>query len=160
MNRAIMIMGVSGAGKSTVGVRLAGALDGVFVEGDDYHPPENIAQMKAGQPLTESLRLPWLDLLSAAVQVARLRHDTVFTCSALKESHRARLRAAIPALQVVYLHGAQAIIRQRLEHREDHFMPASQLEAQFSTLEPPTDCLSIGIDQPVESLVQRLKLRL
>lgn len=160
MNPAIMVMGVSGAGKSTVGRALAVALGAVFLDGDDYHPPENVAHMAAGHPLTDAMRWPWLDTLAAAVQRARTGGTVVFACSALKRSYRDHLRATIPGLQVVYLDAPRTLVADRLARRQGHFMPKALLDSQFAALEIPAHCISVGIDQPVAGIVESLVRRL
>ena len=160
MKPAIMVMGVSGAGKSTVGAALAAALGAAFLDGDDYHPQANVAHMAAGHPLTDDMRWPWLDRLAAAVQATRADRTVVFACSALKRSYRAHLRAAIPGLQVVYLDAPHALVADRLAQRRGHFMPTGLLESQFATLEIPEDCISVSIDQPLEQMIEALVGRL
>src|SRR6056297_1242031 len=103
MHRAFMVMGVSGCGKSTVGAALAKAIGGRFLDGDDYHPQANVDHMASGQPLTDEMRWPWLELLAKAVNTSRKGRDTVFACSALRRSYRNFLRQRIPDLKVVYL---------------------------------------------------------
>ncbi|WP_439154033.1 gluconokinase [Yoonia sp.] len=160
MKPAIMVMGVSGAGKSTVGAALATALGAVFLDGDDYHPQANVDHMAAGHPLTDAMRWPWLDRLGAAVQAARADHAVVFACSALKRSYREYLRAAIPGLRVAYLDAPQLLVADRLAQRRGHFMPANLLNSQFATLDAPRDCISVSIDQPITAIVQDLCGRL
>jgi len=132
-------MGVSGSGKSSVGVRLAERLGCPFEEGDDLHPPQNVAKMAAGQPLTDEDRWPWLDAVSAWI-AARVRAGTggVISCSALRRIYRERLtQRAGNALRIVYLHGSAAVIAERLAHRVGHFMPPELLPSQLATLEEP-----------------------
>ena len=157
MHAAIMVMGVSGCGKSTVGAALAEALGGVFLDGDDYHPQANVDHMAAGQPLTDAMRWPWLDRLANAVQGARAQATTVFACSALRKSYRNHLRAAIPALQIVYLDVPYAVVAARLSARKQHFMPASLLESQYATLEVPRNAtVTVCADQPVAGVLKPL----
>jgi len=157
MQQAIMVMGVSGSGKSTVGKALAQQIGGAFLDGDNYHPQSNVDHMAQGQPLTDAMRWPWLDQLAQAVNVARQDTLTVFACSALRKSYRDYLRATIPDLRVIYLDAPQHIIAQRLNERRDHFMPATMLESQYATLEPlqnPT--ASVSVDQSIEKIVKTL----
>ena len=139
--RHLVVMGVSGTGKTTVGQALAERLDMTFIEGDSLHPPANIAKMSAGTPLDDDDRRPWLEALGALLA---LHHadgvSTVLTCSALKRSYRDLLRARVPAGSVSFVHlGAPFdVLRARMESRE-HFMPASLLQSQLDTLEPLGD---------------------
>lgn len=136
--RHLVVMGVSGTGKTSVGQALAGQLGMTFVEGDSLHPPANIAKMSAGTPLDDHDRRPWLD--SLGVLLASHHADgvsTVLTCSALKRSYRDLLRARVPAGSVIFVHLAAPfdVLRARMESRK-HFMPASLLQSQFDALEP------------------------
>ena len=134
----VLLMGVSGAGKTTVGERLAAALNATFHEGDQFHPPENVTKMARGEPLTDADRGPWLATIAAAIGRADAAGaNAVFACSALKRGYRDILRSACPALRVVHLAGSEALIRGRLEGRRGHFMPPTLLPSQFLTLEPP-----------------------
>lgn len=133
---AIVVFGVSGSGKSTVGRRLAEALGAVFVEGDDYHTPAAIAKMHAGTPLTDDDRWPWLERLGHAV-AARNDRDLVLACSALRRSYRdALVRAARCDLTFIHLAVDAQVLEARLRRRPGHFMPASLLASQLATLEP------------------------
>ena len=156
----ILVMGVCGSGKSTVGQALAGALGLPFVEGDELHPPDNVARMAAGIPLTDEDRRGWLDAIAARLDDATARaHGAVVACSALKRAYRDRLRQAAPDLKVVWLHGDEALLARRLAGRAGHYMPPSLLPSQLATLEPPqTDehALAADIAQPPEALVQGL----
>lgn len=152
-----MVMGVSGSGKSTVGKALAQQIGGAFLDGDDYHPQSNVDHMAQGQPLTDAMRWPWLDQLAQAVNVARQDTLTVFACSALRKSYRDYLRATIPGLRIIYLDAPQHIIAQRLNQRRDHFMPATMLESQYATLEPPENpTASVSVGQSIEKIVKTL----
>jgi carbohydrate kinase (thermoresistant glucokinase family) len=157
MNSAIMVMGVSGSGKSTIGAGLADKLGGVFLDGDDYHPQINVDHMVAGKPLTDDMRWPWLDQLAKAVQTQRHGTITVFACSALRKIYRNHLREVIPDLQIVYLDAPHAVVAARLAQRTNHYMPTSLLESQFAMLEVPIHpTASVTIDQPVDDIVQAL----
>ena len=164
MNRNLyVVMGITGSGKSTVGERLAKVLGVDFVEGDDYHPPENIRRMAAGIPLTDDYRGDWLRALAARLREAsKSGMGLVVTCSALKKSYRDLLRAAAPEVQFVYLKGSRALISERVSGRRGHFMPASLLDSQLATLEEPeTDELAWTYDierapqQIVDDIVAR-----
>jgi gluconokinase len=139
MHRGLyVVMGVAGSGKSTVGAALARALGVEFVEGDDYHPPENVQRMTAGIPLTDEDRAGWLRALAARLREARKAGTgLVITCSALKRSYRDVLRAGTPDVRFVFLRGSRALIAERLAGRRGHFMPASLLDSQFAALEEP-----------------------
>lgn len=157
MQKAIMVMGVSGAGKSTVAAGLANALGGVFLDGDDYHPQMNVNHMAAGHPLTDDMRWPWLDLLASAVNAERQNNITVFACSALKSRYRNYLRAAIPELKVAYLDAPQAVVAARLAQRKNHYMPSSLLDSQYAALEVPTSPAAVvSIVQPIEDIIAAL----
>lgn len=130
--RVVVVMGVSGTGKSTIGRALAEALGRPFVEGDDLHPEANVAKMAAGIPLTDADRAPWLDRIAAEID-----RPVVVACSALKRAYRDRLRQAAPDLVLVYLHGDAVLLAARMEGREGHFMPSSLLESQLAALEDP-----------------------
>jgi len=152
-----MVMGVSGAGKSTIAHGLADALGGVYLDGDDYHPQSNVDHMAAGKPLTDVMRWPWLDILAAAVNASRKDVLTVFACSALKRSYRDHLRAAIPDLQVAYLDAPYEVVSARMAARENHYMPTSLLDSQIAALEvPQTPAVSVSIDQPVPDIIAAL----
>ena len=130
----IVVMGVSGSGKSTVGAALAQRQQVPFAAADDFHPEANIAKMTAGQPLTDDDRWPWLEALGAWLETHS--EGAVMTCSALKRSYRDVLRQHVPALGFIHLHGDRALIAQRQATRPGHFMPAALLDSQFATLEP------------------------
>lgn len=132
----IVVMGVSGAGKSTVGTLIAERLGLGFRDADEFHPPANIAKMSAGQPLTDADRWPWLDAIGAHL-VAHRGRGCVVTCSALKRVYRDRLRSTAPGLRFIHLHGEMALVAARQAARQGHFMPASLVASQFATLELP-----------------------
>ena len=134
----LVVMGVSGCGKSTVGARLAEALGLEFLEGDAFHAPSNVAKMASGLPLTDADRADWLVLLADKLAGAvRERRGIVLACSALKRTYRDRLRAGAPQLRLVHLTGARDKLLERTTQRSGHYMPASLLESQLATLEPP-----------------------
>lgn len=139
MTTGYLVMGVSGCGKSTVGKMLADKLGWSFFDADDFHPAENIAKMKAGIPLTDEDRQPWLERLSKLLhdEVAAGRHP-VLACSALRQSYRDTLLDGLPGLGIVYLRGDRELIASRLKSRSGHFMPAALLDSQFSALEEPS----------------------
>ena len=131
----VIVMGVAGTGKTTVGGLLADALEVPYAEADVFHPPANVAKMTAGTPLDDGDRAPWLDAIGSW---AREREGLggVVSCSALKRAYRDRLRTAAPNVFFLHLTGDRSLIAQRMEQRADHFMPPSLLESQFATLEP------------------------
>jgi carbohydrate kinase (thermoresistant glucokinase family) len=134
----LVLMGVSGSGKSTVGALLAGRLGWPFEEGDDLHPPENVAKMHAGHPLTDDDRRPWLARIRAWMDEREAAGDNgIVTCSALKRSYRDALRDE--RVVFVYLAGRRDLLLDRLRARQGHFMPASLLDSQLADLEPPGD---------------------
>jgi carbohydrate kinase (thermoresistant glucokinase family) len=138
MAEAVLVMGVSGSGKSVFGKALAADLGWTFLEGDDFHPPANIEKMHHGIPLTDADRWPWLAAIAAAMtDERRAGRSVVVACSALKKSYRDSLRGQEP-LTILFLKVDADILRQRLTHRVGHFMPASLLDSQLATLEPPS----------------------
>ncbi len=149
----LVIMGVSGCGKSSFGRALAVRLGWPFQEGDDLHPPANVAKMSAGCPLDDDDRAPWLDAVRRwAADRLSAGVSGVITCSALKRDYRDRLRAAGAGLRFVYLEGGPELIASRLAARPGHFMPASLLASQFAALEPPVteaDVAPIAINLPL-----------
>ncbi len=153
---AIVVMGVSGAGKSSVGRALADATGAWFVEGDDLHPPANVERMRSGRPLTETMRQPWLDAISAAIaQHEAAGREVVAACSALTRTARDRLRAAGP-VRFVFLAPDRAELRRRVEGRAHSFMPPELLDDQLDTLEDPRgedDVLAIEPGPDVASTV-------
>lgn len=160
----LVLMGVSGCGKSTVAGLLAGRLGWDLGEGDDLHPAANVAKMAAGHPLTDEDRRPWLERVAAWIR-ERLDAgcDGIITCSALKRSYRDILRA--DGVVFVYLAGSRELIAARLAKRHGHYMPPSLLDSQFATLEPPgpdESAIQIDIDSPprvqADKIVERLKL--
>jgi gluconokinase len=131
----LVVMGVSGSGKSTVGSALAAQLGVPFVDSDDLHPAANVVKMSAGVPLTDDDRWPWLALVGRQLAGAEAT-GMVVACSALKRSYRDAIRAEEPAVRFVYLEADHELLETRVQHRPDHFMPASLLDSQLATLEP------------------------
>ena len=153
MTNRIVIMGVAGCGKSTVGAALSQATGIPYRDGDDLHPAANVDRMAAGLPLTDADRWPWLDLVAA--DLAR-NAPLIVGCSALKRTYRDRIRAGAdgPVL-LVHLSGSRAVIQARMAARKDHFMPLVLLDSQFATLEPPgpdETHLTLDIDQPLAAI--------
>ncbi|CAM5503597.1 gluconokinase [Streptomyces hirsutus] len=131
----VVVMGVAGTGKTTIGPLLAARYGVPYAEGDDFHPPANIAKMSAGTPLDDEDRWPWLDAIGEWAH-GRAGLGGVVSSSALKRSYRDRLRAAAPGVVFVHLTGDRALIEDRMSHREGHFMPTALLDSQFATLQP------------------------
>jgi carbohydrate kinase (thermoresistant glucokinase family) len=153
----VVLMGVSGCGKSTIGPKLAAALGGDYVEGDAFHPPANVAKMKSGRPLDDADRQPWLEAMATAIRDwATKDRPTVLSCSALKRRYRDILRRGSSELRFVHLAGDKALIARRLAARKGHFMPAALLDSQFAALEPPgpDEAVVISIDQTPDAIVQ------
>lgn len=137
---AIIVMGVSGSGKSTIGALLAARLGWPFADADGFHPPENVAKMASGQPLTDADRWPWLDAIAAHIDAARKAgQPVVVACSALRRAYRDRLRAGHGDLVFLHLSGAPEVIAARQAARQGHFMPPSLMASQFATLEDISD---------------------
>ncbi|MGW3119850.1 gluconokinase [Streptomyces sp. NPDC001107] len=131
----VVVMGVAGTGKTTIGPLLAARLGVPYAEGDDFHPQANIDKMSAGVPLDDADRWPWLDAIGAWAH-GRAGLGGVVSSSALKRSYRDRLRAAAPGVVFVHLTGDRALIEDRMSHRQGHFMPTALLDSQFATLQP------------------------
>ena len=150
-------MGVSGSGKTTVGEALAARLHWRFVEGDDLHPPENVAKMASGISLEDADRWPWLVRVGACIRESLERGTPlVVACSALKASYRERLQVADPRVLLVSLEGSPALLAERLRGRKGHFMPPALLPSQLATLELPSDALRVDIAQSVEQQVDAI----
>ncbi|MHB8529269.1 MAG: gluconokinase [Caulobacteraceae bacterium] len=158
--RIIVVMGVSGAGKTTVGKALAQRLGWVFQEGDSLHPAANIAKMKSGAPLTDADRAPWLEAIGAWID-ARIAagQSAVISCSALKRAYRETLTRGRPQVNIVYLNGSRALIAKRIATRQHPYMPSSLLGSQFADLErpkPDEGVLTVAIDRSVEDQVKEI----
>jgi carbohydrate kinase (thermoresistant glucokinase family) len=157
----IVIMGVSGCGKSSVGQGLAAALGIEFVEGDELHPPRNVALMAAGTPLNDADRAGWLQALAGVLTSAQADgRGLVVSCSALKRTYRDVLRGGAADVRFVFLQGSPALLEARVQRRRGHYMPASLLHSQLATLEPPDadeGAITIDIDQPTERIVDTLR---
>jgi gluconokinase len=154
----IVVMGVCGTGKSSVGALLAERLGATFLEGDSFHSSENVAAMASGKPLTDAMREPWLRAISDEMhRLSAAGQDTVVTCSALKKAYRDTLRTGAHDVVFVYLSGERATILDRMTSRPGHFMPASLLDSQLATLEVPSKderAIEVSIDQPLEAMVE------
>lgn len=152
----VVVMGVSGCGKSTVGEALAASLGWRFLDADDFHPPSNVAKMATGTPLTDADRWPWLDRLAAEMRAINVRNgDAVLACSALKQAYRDRLAVA-GDVRFVHLSGDLPTIADRLASRQHRYMPPSLLESQFAALEPPTDAIVVDVRDSVPAQVDAI----
>ena len=153
----ILVMGVSGSGKTTIGALLAATLHWQFQDADSFHPAANIAKMRCGMPLSDADRLPWLLVMQQAIaEWQQAGIHTILACSALKAEYRQRLSQSSQVKQV-YLKGSFALVQQRLQQRQGHYMKANLLQSQFNILEEPTDALVIDIDQPPEAIVAEIR---
>jgi carbohydrate kinase (thermoresistant glucokinase family) len=151
----IVVIGVAGSGKTTVGTMLADSMKCPFLEGDSLHSKENIAKMSHGIPLTDSDRGPWLSAIHARILDYAERGDLVVACSALKQEYRRALAKGIP-ITWVYLKGSPALIRSRLKHRPSHFMKVDMLASQFEALEEPSDALVGDVSAPPSAIVEHI----
>jgi gluconokinase len=153
----VIVMGVSGTGKSTVGRMLADRLGWTFVDADDLHSVENRRKMAQGTPLTDVDRQPWLELLRARMEKALDEdEDLVLAFSGLKQFYRARLTVDANRERWVYLHAPAAVIRERLQKRLGHFMPAALLDSQLETLEVPDDAFTVDVTPPPDEIAERI----
>lgn len=159
-SRIVVVMGVAGSGKTTVGREVARRLGWRFQEGDALHPPENVAKMRSGQPLDDDDRAPWLAAIAACIDAWRRDGACgVVTCSALKRAYRDVIIGGRPGVRLIYLSGSRELLAERLRQRRGHFMPASLLDSQLATLVPPSPDehpLAISVEAPVASIVDRI----
>lgn len=159
MTLRVVLMGVAGSGKTSVGLALSDRMGIPYRDGDDLHPAANVAKMRAGVPLTDEDRWPWLDRVAEA-----LRRDAplIVGCSALKRIYRDRLRAGAGEVRFVHLAGRRDLIAARMATRKGHYMPLSLLDSQFAALEPPgpDEGTTIDIDQPLDALAERVAAHL
>ena len=158
----VLMMGVAGAGKSTVGARLAERLGLALVDADELHAPEAIARMAAGHGLTEADRTPWLARVRAAVERSAAEHPggVVGACSALTEQARRRLLRDLDEVHVVWLHGPSELLDHRLRRRRGHLVGVDLLPSQLATLEAPSDALAVDVRRSVDDIVDELVRRL
>lgn len=149
----VVVMGVTGVGKTTVGKLIAQRLGARFVDADDFHPPENVLKMRAGIPLDDGDRQPWLAALNAYLRnAARCGDPVILACSALKSAYRERLREGVPGLRFVHLVGTRELIAARLAARSGHYMNPALLDSQLAALERPDDALNVDINPAPEEL--------
>ncbi|MDC0682791.1 gluconokinase [Sorangium atrum] len=154
----VLVMGVSGAGKTTVGARLARELGWELVDADDFHPAANIEKMRSGKPLDDRDRAPWIAALTARIrQLLDEGRGAVIACSALKAAYRAQLLVDPARMRLVHLTGDPALIAARLSARKDHFMPAGLLATQLAALEPPEDAIRVDISGTPEEIVAAIR---
>ena len=158
-----VVMGVCGSGKTAIASALSAALDMEFVEGDEYHPAENVARMRAGIPLTDGDRAGWLRALAAKLKEAREKGSGLaMACSALKRSYRDVLRSAASDVQFVYLRASRTLIAERMAGRRGHYMPASLIDSQFEALEEPSpdeNAWAVDVSEAPDVLVAKLVAR-
>ncbi len=156
-NKVLVVMGVSGTGKSTIGRLLSEALDIPFYDGDDFHPDANVKKMRAGKPLNDEDRQDWLEKLNA-LALEHKSKGAIIACSALKQSYRNLLEKDMDsAIHFIYLEGSFELIKSRLESRKEHFMPLELLQSQFDTLEPPSKAITVSISHSPEKIVELIK---
>jgi len=152
---AVVVMGVSGCGKTAVGSLLAQRLGARFIDADDLHPPANVEKMRAGIPLDDADRAPWLRLLNARLrEVTAAGEPVVLACSALKQRYRDTLAEGVPGLRFVHLAGSRELIAARLAARQHRYMPTTLLDSQFATLEPPAEAVVVDVVLPLEAAVE------
>ncbi len=152
---AIVVMGVSGCGKTSVGQALAARLGARFVDADDFHPPANVEKMRAGVPLDDADRAPWLARLNAVMRHGVAKGEpVVLACSALRHRYRDALAERLPGLRIVHLSGSYELIAARIAARRHRYMPASLLASQFEALEPPRDAVVVDVGGSVEETVE------
>jgi gluconokinase len=160
----VVLMGVSGSGKTTVGAALAERFSMPFIEADDLHPKANRDKMTEGIPLTDEDRWPWLNAIADEIErVCRARGHVVVACSALKRTYRDVLLRGRDDVRIVFLNGTQKLIADRLAARKGHFMPPGLLDSQFKTLEPPgldENVIDVSIDAPVDVIVDDIVSKL
>jgi gluconokinase len=153
----VIVTGVSGSGKTTIGRALASRLGWRFHDADDLHSPESIERMRKNLPLDDELRQPWLDRVRTVIEEASLASaGTVIACSALRESYRRKLSAGIDGVLYVLLHGDAGLLRERLDRREGHFAGSGLLDSQLAALEPPSAGLTVDLSLPVDAIVEHI----
>jgi gluconokinase len=159
--RFIIVMGVAGCGKTTVGAALAKHLGWDFYDADDFHPPENIAKMANGIPLNDMDRAPWLASLHSLISSSLIQNRPgVLACSALKENYRQQMLEGNDGIQIVFLKGNYDLLLSRLSMRQDHYMKPQMLQSQFETLEEPANALTVEIYKSVDDIVQEILIGL
>lgn len=154
----IVVTGVAGAGKTTVGKRLARRLGWRYLEADAFHPPRNVRKMRGGEPLTEADRAPWLDAMAGAIREAE--EDVVVSCSCLERNHRERLRVTGRDVRFVHLGVDPETAKRRVEGRAGHFFGPALVESQFQALEPPDRGVTVDAGRPPDAIVEEVVRRL
>lgn len=153
----LIIMGVSGTGKSTIGKSLSQKLGWPYFEGDDFHPEENVKKMREGFPLNDDDREPWLQILRELIlKQIKEKQSAIFSSSALKEKYRRTLAGENKEIHFVYLAGSYELIMGRLQQRDHEYMPSTLLTSQFEALEEPQQAIKISIDQQVEEIIEEI----
>jgi gluconokinase len=157
----LVVMGVAGSGKTTLGQALGRRLGWEFRDADGFHPAANIAKMKAGTPLQDEDRWPWLRAIRSHMESEQAAgRSGIIACSALKETYRDTLGRGEPWVRFVHVNGSRDLIEGRMRAREGHFMPVSLLDSQFATLESPADAITLDISQSPEALVEEVLRRI
>jgi gluconokinase len=159
MNHVVIVMGVSGCGKTSVAQALADKHQWRCLDADDFHPPANVEKMRAGIPLNDDDRWPWLDKLNSILRHSAAKNESiVLACSALKEIYRARLsqRIALAKVSIVHLEGSFELIEARMKARNHQYMPSTLLKSQFETLQKPLNAISIAIDIPIQIQIEKI----
>ena len=163
LHPVLLVMGVSAVGKSIIACALAERIGGVYLDADDYHPPENVAAMAAGQPLTDAMRAPWLAILIGACKAAREQAPVVLACSALRRRYRDTLREGLGEVVVIHATASRQALEARISRRVGHYMPPSLLQSQIDTLEPPGPDerpITVDAEAEVEAIVEAVVARL
>jgi gluconokinase len=156
----LIIMGTTGAGKTTIGTMFAAQLNWQFADADDFHPPANIEKMSRGIPLNDADRAPWLEAMRKAIlEWIAAGKNVVLACSALKRAYREVLRPS-PEVKIIYLKGTYALFAERIHHRHGHFAGEGILAGQFADLEEPDDAITVDAAQPPEQIVAEIRKRL
>ncbi len=156
----VVVMGVTGAGKTTIGRLLAARLGAAFLDADDFHPPENVAKMRAGTALTDADRAPWLERLNAELRARESAGGVVLACSALKASYRDVLARDVGSVTFVHLTGARALLAERLAARRGHYMNPTLLDSQLATLQAPEGAIEVDVAATPEAIVDAVLARL
>lgn len=157
----LILMGVSGCGKTAIGTLLSKKFNLPFFDGDDFHPAKNIQKMKSGKPLTDHDRTPWLEQLAEKIEQLNKQNGGIIACSALKNSYRKILhRNTETDVRFIYLKGTKELIAKRLASRDQHFMPEELLDSQFNTLEEPEGAIMVSIDQSPLDIVDEIAERI